>query len=656
MDGAAAGARKAVRVFESYGWNDAKDVAVRLRASLGEAGYEVWLDREHLRADDQHFSLALEAAVTDSEVVVALISPHSARGQASQDPTSSICYNELRLASALPRPIVPVRVKSIVGPPPFLVIKYRQIDWRDWEDPDAYRRGVAEIVGAIERVLGNDKNLDPDVAFQATNFNAQIRTAQNDFVGRGWLFERLGAWLAGPKPCFLLAGPTGAGKTAIVAELVRRNPGGRILAYHFCSATLLTLEPAAFVRSLAGMLASSIDAYAEQLWSGRLATWLTAADPRTMLSQGVLAPLHDIAMDGRFYIVVDALDEALGVGSFNPSLPQLLAGALEEFPPWLKLLVTTRPQGSVQRLFHGAETCRLDAEGEAQRGDVRAYLDLRLAGEAFAATLADAAARAAVADVVERGAAGSFQYAASVLDAVASGELAVDRLDELPDRLEAFYYSRAHYRFPNPGDYSGPRVLLGLLLAARDGLTQRQLALLSGLDVDLELRPTLDALNCFVSQGLGADDEEVFRLAHKSITDWLLSAEAGEFAVDPAPGRERLLAHCRGWREHGEDYALKHAVAHLLEAGLADEAVAAVHDGLFERRLARFDEPRMDAEDSHALTLALIAARDAPAILALARTVNTWRRDGVAAALQSTPPQDLEFVDEVVRVLLEAGA
>jgi len=595
MDGAAAGDRKRVRIFESYGWRDATEVAQRLRASLSEAGYDVWLDREHLRADDKHFSLALEAAVADSEVVVALISPHSARGQANADERSSICYNELRLADSLPRPIVPVRVKRLTGPPPFLVIKYRRIDWLDWEDPDAYRRGVAEITGAIERVLAKDKNLDPDIAFQATNFASQLRTAQDDFVGREWLFERIDAWLAGPKPCFLVAGPTGSGKTAIVAELVRRNPGGRILAYHFCSATLLTLEPAAFVRSLAGMLANSIDAYAEQLWSGRLAPWLTAADPRTMLSQGVLAPLHGVTMEGRFYIVVDGLDEALGVGSFNPSLPQLLSGALDEFPPWLKLMVTTRPQGSVQRLFHGAEACPLDTEADAQRGDVRVYLDRRLAGGAFEETVLGEVARAQVAGVVERGAAGSFQYAASVLDAVVTGELAIDRLDELPDRLEAFYYARAHYRFPRPGDYRTARAVLGLLLAARDGLTLGQLASLGGLDVDLELRPTLDALNCFVAQGLGADDEDVFRLAHKSITDWLLSPEAGDFAVDPAPARTRILAHCRAWQAHGEDYALKHAVGHLLEAGLVAEAAAAVQAGLFERLLARFGEPRMDA-------------------------------------------------------------
>jgi hypothetical protein len=642
-----------VRIFESYGWRDATEVAQRLKASLLEAGFEVWFDHDHLRADEKHWSPPIEQAIIDSEVMVALLSPHSARGQANDDKRSSICYNELRLADELPRPIVPVRVKKLSGPPPFLVIKYRRIDWLDWEDPDAYRKGVGEIVAAIERVLAKDKNFDPDIAFQATNFASQLRTARDDFVGRDWLFERIDAWLEGERPCFLVGGATGSGKTAIVAELVRRNPNGRILAYHFCTPTSMTLDPAAFVRSLAGMLANSIDGYAELLWNGRLASWLAAADPQTMLSQGVLAPLHSLTMEGHHYVVVDGLDEAVGVGTFQPSLPQLLASAVEEFPPWLKLLVTTRPHGRVQRLFRTAQTCLLADEDTGQRPDVRAYLDKRLAAPAFESAV-PSEARASVADVIDRGAAGSFQYARSVLDAVAAGEIDVQHLDQLPDRLEEFYFARAQRRFPDPADFRAPRAILSLLLAAREALTLRQLTTVSGQDADAELRPALDALSGFVNQENGPEGEDVYRVAHKSITDWLLSGEAGEFRVDPAAGRARLLGHCRGWREHGEDYALKHVVAHLLEAGLVAEAAVTVEAGLFARRLSRFEEPRLDAEDSRALVLALVAARDAPAILVLARTVNTWQRDGVAAALQSTPPQDLEFVDRVVRVLLDA--
>src|ERR1700745_3859344 len=43
-----------VRIFESYGWRDASSVAERLKDSLNATGdYDVWIDRDHLSADDK---------------------------------------------------------------------------------------------------------------------------------------------------------------------------------------------------------------------------------------------------------------------------------------------------------------------------------------------------------------------------------------------------------------------------------------------------------------------------------------------------------------------------------------------------------------------------------------------------------------------------
>ena len=51
-----------------------------------------------------------------------------------------------------------------------------------------------------------------------------------------------------------------------MAALVDNNPDGQVLAYHCCRAdTPATLEPARFVRSLAGMLAARLKGYAAML-------------------------------------------------------------------------------------------------------------------------------------------------------------------------------------------------------------------------------------------------------------------------------------------------------------------------------------------------------------------------------------------------------
>ncbi len=189
--------------------------------------------------------------------------------------------------------------------------------------------------------------------------------------------------------------------------------------------------------------------------------------------------------------------------------------------------------------------------------------------------------------------------------------------------------------------------MLETLLAAREPLGLSLLTNLTGLDPDSELQPALDAVSCFA--GPQAD---AWRIAHKSIADWLTAPEAGRFRIDPDHGRLRLLAHCEGWASHHEPYALKYVVTHLLEADRITDAFASVRAGLFGQRAALLREPRLDAEDSRNLTAALIAVHDRAGIVALAQTRSTWQRDGVAAALQSAPPEALEFVDGVVGALL----
>jgi hypothetical protein len=646
------GAPQVVRIFESYGWNDAADVAQRLKNSLEESGYQVWIDREHLRPDDPHFPLALEDAVSNSEVVVALLSPHSVRGLTG-DQRTSICYNEVLLAHRLERPIVPVKVRKFDGQPPLLILTYRTVDWLDWERPESYRKGLAEITTLIERAVANETLLDPDITFQTNNFKSQLRTAEDTFTGREWLFDRLDAWLSGPGQCLMIEGDTGTGKTALVAELIRRNPDGRLLGYHFCTPIASTLDPVSTVRSLAGMLATGIDAYAEKLQSGTLGNLLTGNDGVAMLCEGILEPLREVVMDGCYFIVVDALDEAFAATSEQIALPDLLAKALPLFPSWLKLVVTSRPHNSVQQLFDGAERCALNDSGGHNREDVRAFVARRLTEPSMAHVI-DGDQRDATAHFIEASADGNFQYAGSVLDALAAGDMTPAELGALPRTLGAIYYLRARARFPHPPDYRPALAALEVLLAAREPLDLSRLAAITHLGVR-ELIPALDAVNCFAGSTASA-----WRIAHKSIADWLMSEKAGVFRVDPAPGRRLILAYCERWDEHHDPYAMKYVVAHLLEASRLDAAVNVVQRGLFEQRGSRLHEPRLDAEDSRELTAALIAARDRDGILALAQTPSTWQRDGVASALQSAlqsaPTEVLSFVDGVVARLLTVTA
>jgi hypothetical protein len=642
-------------IFESYGWDDAKVIANRIKDSLREAGFSVWIDREHIKHDETDFWTPLEQALDKCELVVALLSPYSGRreGDVEHSPWMSICNNELIMAVRMNKTVVSVAV--IECRPPLAIVHYDPIDFTNWQtSPEAYRAGIDEILHWIREGLSKPTprrrysvyvdNLSRDrLSFPEELF------AKDSFVGRGWLMDQLRAWVKRQgERCFLIEAEPGTGKTALAAELVR-NDQDRILAYHFCnSQNDDTINPRRFVRSIAAMLSGNVSAYRERLRDVDFVSPLRMDnDPTTMLWQGVLAPLHDARMDGEFYIVVDGLDEA--VDTPEKSIPQLLSEQLDNFPPWLKLVVTTRQHDRVLSWFQHAERCVLGDSESRQEADLREYIARRLTGSRYT----EEGARGRILAIIAKRSAGNFQYATTVLEELNRGSLDVAEVERLPGSLAKLYDHRAAARFAAPGDFGLARKLLGVLLAARQPLTRDQLARVTGLDRLDELAPLLDRLNCFVTWDTGSNGERVYRVTHKSMGDWLTEPLSGSdrFRVDLSEGRELILAHCRKWEAHHEPYALTHLIAHLLEDGFVGEAQTLIRDGFFRERRA-FIDPRQDLDDTRSLTLALVANKDQVAILELAHTDNVWQRDGVASGLQAADARDNNFVDSVVGALL----
>jgi hypothetical protein len=655
----AGAARQGAAIFESYGWVDAGEIAQRLKASLEEAGYEVWIDREHLRPDDQHFWLALEAALNHCSLVVALLSPHSVRLEGDDSThATSICHYELMLAVRKEKAVLPVVVVDCDTP--LAIIRYEPLNFTGWQaSPAAYQEGVGGILRAIQDIHAGDRRYVIYVDKLAPyDFFAELKTAAGSFVGREWVLARIEDWLPGNRRCFLIEAEPGSGKTALMAEMIRRNDGGRVVAYHFCNALKPeTVNARMFVRFIAAMLCGTLSAYAQLLRrSEELVAALKSNDPTTMLSQGVLAALHTIPMEGVRYILVDALDEAISAseGDGQITIPRLLAQASDEFPPWLKFVATTRRDDRVLPLFQHAERCFLGGTVAAQREDLSHYVEQRFAELGLGAAVGpgETEQRQAVATIAER-AGGNFQYADTVLAELGNGELRLDALDHLPTQLGSLYYRFADRRFPNSSDFRLARIVLSTLLAAREPLTRAQLEAVSGLGHD-DITATLDALSCFLTWDSGAGADRVYRPAHKSISDWLITPPEGfdRFKVDVAPGRAAILAHCRNWAAHKEPYALTHMIAHLLEDGDVAGALAAIRGGFFSVRHPTVD-PILDLDDSRAVVTALVASESADAIVALARTDNVWQRDGVAAALALAPPEAGAFVDRIVGALLQ---
>lgn len=146
---------------------------------------------------------------------------------------------------------------------------------------------VKEALRIIRDALnrGGARHGAPNHRLRPLDFSNYINYKCKGFTGREWLLEHIELW-----PChdteraLLIVGEPGMGKSAILAQLIHRNPGASYVAHHFCqSDEKKTLNPGEFVRSLAAMLAEGLPAYARKLDNPEVIAALSENDARTTL-------------------------------------------------------------------------------------------------------------------------------------------------------------------------------------------------------------------------------------------------------------------------------------------------------------------------------------------------------------------------------------
>ena len=424
------------RVFISYAAVDGADVASWLSGSLAARGYQVIWDKELLHeTTGVAWDRLLEEAIHTSDVVVALMSPHSVRPDGE-------CRNEISFAKDLGKPIIPVMVRRCERPLRIYDLQYVDFEAFPRIGDDERNARLEEIIRFIE----NGVPVDPALSelrrrFRPLDYERVLcRNTTDPFVGREWLFDRIDQWLADPyasSTLFVVGGP-GVGKTSAMAHWCCGRL--KVGAYHFCDQYQpdTAREVAA---SLAGQLLSLQQlqsSYPEALRvldragresgdAGSGARDWTAVEWFRKL---VLDPLRHNPPETPWVMVIDALDEAI------PDVQNMFRVCHKELPEGVRLIITSRTNRDLVAWFRGA--LEIDASSEHNRRDLRQYVDVRLrllieAGrleadpyvvERFAVRLVDASA-------------GIFLYCAEVLDSIAYGHLKVSDDTNLPKGIDS---------------------------------------------------------------------------------------------------------------------------------------------------------------------------------------------------------------------------
>jgi WD domain, G-beta repeat/APAF-1 helical domain len=177
-----------------------------------------------------------------------------------------------------------------------------------------------------------------------------------------------------------------------------------------------------------------------------------------------------------------------------------------------------------------------------------------------------------------RSSAYNFLFVTTALEAVELGQLRLDEIEKLPPGLSSLYEVFFDRLFRETGVSFQPTCqVLEVVAAARESLTRKQIAAVTGLDAEKELPPLLGRLTAFVPVREGR-----YSLFHRSLFEWLTGwdtqqdqAFAGPYHVSLRDGHKRLADW--GWAEYERGlqnaslYCLRHLVAHLHEADRNDQ-------------------------------------------------------------------------------------
>ena len=598
------------RLFLSYGRRDAKPLADRLHADLEARGFEVWKDSRQIRSG-RAWEQEIEDGLRSTQLVLALLSPHAVRrtgDPSNPDNLDSVCLDELSFArfTQPPRPIVPVM--AVRCDPPFCIFRLDYVDMTSWTANEAnYQAGLQRILTAVTEALhGEVRYHSWEHNLQPLDFASFLHEKRRDFCGRQWLFDEIDAWrLARSERALLITGDPGTGKSAIVAELVHRNPGGQVLAYHCCQADVAeTLKPSRFVRSIAAMIASKLPEYAaclaEPVVENALKESRCIEDPISAFEEGILRPLQGLHApnEGVRFLIVDALNEALMWTGHGVNIVDLLVARLERLPGWLRVVATTRKDRTVLIRLAGLRAHELNPQSSENQADVDAFLQLRLASPNLAERLAvfTRSARGSSAELVQASclrdgqkievrrmllekSAGNFLYARQALLGIERDQYSFARLEELPPGLFGLYEDFFKGHWPDVPGFAPVTRILEVIVAAREPLAEAQLAFATGLDAETELPPILRRLDEFVPLRDGR-----YQVFHQSLIDWLTheSRRGLPYCVSRRRGHGQLAQ--RGMEEYRRGarqlsrYALRHLPAHLTGGERWDDLVALLTD------------------------------------------------------------------------------
>ena len=449
------------------------------------------------------------------------------------------------------------------------------------------RNVVNEIKDDVKTLVKKDeKSCSDDVLNKhllSCNFQREIELYYEKFTPgtREWVFDKFSTWLddeTSKNRAFIISGLAGMGKSVIAAVICKRF-AEHVAACHFFQYNNSQYNNAnILLQSLAWQVSQVVPAYKEALikkLSGKLGQSLTSMNIEGSFSVLFKEPFSSIADPGkRILIVLDAVDESENDGRHE--LANLISNHLHILPPYIRFLITTRPENNLIDKFRKLNPLLIEANDERNLSDLKMVLQQRISGatDSFAADFFDSLAERCD---------GLMLYA-FFLSEIYNDDPSAFFIDSLPKGIEEHYerYFRRLERelgilaISEDAFFS----LLSALAVAKEPLPEAFLATLCGFKNSTK---AMQKVRKAISSLLVVNEDKSVSFFHKSLRDWLVGESEHRYSVDVQDGHKNIFGLCikkldelKKWgvRDVAESsaaikYSIKYLLSHMLD-GLED--------------------------------------------------------------------------------------
>jgi WD40 repeat protein len=569
-----------IKIFLSYGYDRYSEDALRIKTDLEARGHIVWYDLEKLKIGDV-WDQYIEEGLRFCDKVVLLMTPYSVGRRDRQNPSAKdgYCLNEIAMALGKNKPIIPVLLAELSDGPPTSICRIQYLDMRDTipinKNPEKYLIRFERLVEALEQdrldYTGEQARLLG--ILRPISFEDDIAPHISRFTGRQWLFEEINRWLV-EQPAnriFWLLGEPGVGKTAIAAYLVHYR--GDVIAYHFCKRGHDEKSDARrAILSIAYQISQHNPEYKAHIQKIDIEKE-KLNNAQTLFEILLINPLLQLPTpNGDRLVIIDAIDEAT-TGHTN-EIAQIIRDQWGRTPPWLRLIITSRPEAEVMKYLLILNPYEFQANRPENYKDLQLFLEFELNNKRNLG-----ATETQVAQLLEQSQ-GLFLYLVEILKAIDIGRFSLDKLNTFPVSLIGVYQQYFERQFPDIQYYRDTiRPALECICSAREPLPQELLRKALSLS-NVDLRMLLDKMGSLFPHRMN-QNEPVIVPFHKSIVEWLIEPQENgsfaslEYSIDPMAGRLKIASVCLEQASNEINpftgYALRHLPAELAVLGKWDD-------------------------------------------------------------------------------------